>query len=69
MGNFENAVDLAIQAGNVDLACTCADAVQFQTGNHSQGQNGIPTIGNQMDTLEADEAYENNYGLKLLDLW
>lgn len=28
MNNFESAVDLAIQAANVDLACNCADAVQ-----------------------------------------
>lgn len=28
MNSFESAVDLAIEAGNVDLACSCADAVQ-----------------------------------------
>ncbi|UZJ55107.1 hypothetical protein CBS101457_004427 [Exobasidium rhododendri] len=28
MNNFESAVDLAVDAGNIDLACSCADAVQ-----------------------------------------
>lgn len=42
-GDFESAVDLAIKAGNVDLACTCADAVQHrntvQFGLASSGTN------------------------------
>lgn len=65
MSNFENAVDLAIQAGNVDLACTCADAIQFQTGNHSHGQNAINGIGNQMDTLEGRQSLRKQLWLKV----